>query len=119
MDIQEQLISTIVDSIQDKKGSKIIVADLTEIEGVTVRNFIICNAKSTTQVAAVADNIREKVRVDLGIKPYGYDGYKNAQWIVIDYGHLYVHVFLPEVRDFYRLEQLWSDAKITEIPDLD
>ena len=95
MDIQEQLISTIVDSIQDKKGSKIIVADLTEIEGATVRNFIICNAKSTTQVAAVADNIREKVRVDLGIKPYGYDGYKNAQWIVIDYGHLYVQVFLP------------------------
>ena len=98
MDIQEQLISTIVDSIQDKKGSKIIVADLSDIEGATVRNFIICTAKSTTQVAAVADNIREKVRIDLGIKPYGYDGYKNAQWIVIDYGHMYVHVFLPEVK---------------------
>lgn len=119
MDIQEQLISTIIDSIQDKKGSKIIVADLPEIEGATVRNFIICTGKSTTQVAAIADNIREKVRVDLNIKPYGYDGYKNSQWIVIDYGQMYVHVFLPEIRDFYKLEQLWSDAKIDTIPDLD
>lgn len=71
------------------------------------------------QVSAIADCVREYVQQHTGVKPYNYDGYRNAQWIVIDYGHTLVHVFLPDVRQHYNLEELWSDARITEIPDLD
>lgn len=53
------------------------------------------------------------------MKPFNYDGYRNSQWIVIDYGHIYVHVFLPEPRKYYNLETLWNDAKLTEIPDVE
>lgn len=80
---------------------------------------MVCTGKSTSQVAAIADNIREEVRKKLEIKPYNYDGYRNSQWIVIDYGDVMVHVFLPEAREYYNIEDLWSDASITEIPDLD
>jgi len=59
------------------------------------------------------------MREHTGIKPYSYDGYRNSQWIVIDYGNIMVHVFLPDTREFYNIEDLWSDAAITEIPDLD
>jgi ribosome-associated protein len=71
------------------------------------------------QVSAIADSIREYLLEHAGIKPYNYDGYQNSQWIVIDYGHTLVHVFIPEFRSLYNLEELWSDAKITQIPDLD
>lgn len=71
------------------------------------------------QVAAIADNVREFLQKEAGVKPYNYDGYRNSQWIVIDYGDVFVHVFLPETREYYNLEELWSDAPTTEIPDLD
>lgn len=81
--------------------------------------FIIAQGKSHTNVSAIADRIREKVQQTLGIKPYNYDGYTAEEWIVIDYGHLLVHIFLPETRQRYRLEELWNDAMITDLPDID
>ena len=54
-----------------------------------------------------------------GTKPFNYDGYQNSQWIVIDYGNVFVHIFLPESREYYNLEGLWNDAEIKQIPDLD
>lgn len=80
---------------------------------------MICEGNSTSQVSAIADNIREEVYRQKGLKPYNYDGYRNSQWIVIDYGTLMVHIFLPDVREYYNIEDLWSDAGITHIPDLD
>ncbi len=71
------------------------------------------------QVSAIADSVREYVQEKSGVKPFNYDGYRNSQWIVIDYGTIYVHVFLPEYREYYNLEQLWNDAEIKEIPDID
>ena len=79
--------------------------------------FVICEGQSTTQVAAIADSVREYVQQHTGTKPFGYDGYQNSQWIIIDYGSILVHVFLPEYRNYYKLEQLWNDAKLSEIPD--
>ena len=55
----------------------------------------------------------------MDVKPYNYDGYKNSQWIIIDYGDVMVHIFLPEYREFYNIEELWNDASITNLPDLD
>ena len=89
------------------------------IEGSADNTFIICQGSSPTQVDAIADSVREYVQEHCGAKPYNYDGYQNSQWIVIDYGDVFVHIFLPDVREHYNLEELWSDAPITEIPDLD
>lgn len=113
------IVEIIIEGIQDRKGKKINIVDLSEIEGAAARQFIICQGSSTMQVASIADSVREKLHAEASIKPYNYDGYQNSQWIVIDYGDTFVHVFLPETRSHYNLEELWSDAKITEVADLD
>ena len=115
----EGLEASVIESIQNRKGSRITELDLSKLEYAPAMKFIICEGKSTSQVAAIADNIREDLQKEFSIKPYNYDGYRNAQWIVIDYGDLMVHVFQHETRDFYNLEELWSDAEVTVIPDLD
>lgn len=109
----------IIEGIQDCKGRGITVVDLSQIEGAAVNEFIICQGSSTMQVASIADNVREHVQKQSGQKPYNYDGYKNSQWIVIDYGSTLVHIFLPETRELYNLEELWSDARLEQIADLD
>ncbi len=116
---ENQLLQTIIEGIQEKKGHKITVVDLSRIESASTRYFVICQGNTPTQVEAIADSVREYTRENTGIKPYAYEGYRNAQWIIIDYGNIFVHIFLPETRDFFRLEQLWNDAKLTEIADID
>ena len=113
------LLDSIIESIRERKGKSITLVDLSDIDSSAASNFIICEGTSTTQVNSIADNIREQLLEQHGVKPYNYDGYSNSQWIVLDYGDTFVHVFLPDVRRRYNLEELWSDAKITEIPDLD
>lgn len=105
--------------MQDRKAKDITIVDMSGIESASVGKFIICQATSTTQVSAIADNIREHLNQKIKRKPYGYDGYRNCQWIAIDYGEVIAHVFLPEFREFYCLEQLWNDAVITDIENLD
>jgi ribosome-associated protein len=92
---------------------------MSAIESAAVEKFVICEGSSTMQVSAIADSIREYVQKNGGQKPFNYDGYQNSQWIVIDYGSTLVHVFLPDTRELYNLEELWSDAKISRIADLD
>jgi iojap-like protein len=115
----QTLLDCITESIRDRKGRAITHVDLSSINSTPAANFIICEGSSTTQVSAIADNIREQLLERQGIKPYGYDGYETSQWIVIDYGDTLVHVFQPATRRLYNLEELWSDAKITNLPDLD
>lgn len=115
----ENLSSLIIEAIQNKKGYKISLINLEDIESAPSGEFIICQGNSTSQVSAIADSIREELQNNYGIKPYNYDGYRNSQWIVIDYGNVMVHIFLPEYREFYNLEELWSDAKITHLQDFD
>ena len=115
----QDLIQTIIEGIQEKKGKQIVTADLSEIESSSALYFIICQGGSPAQVAAIADSVRETTLQKIGVKPFNYDGYKNAQWIVIDYGHIYVHIFQPEPRKYYNLEELWSDAKLTALPDVE
>jgi ribosome-associated protein len=114
-----ELRQLIIDAIQDKKGRGISVINLSSIESAPAQEFIVCEGRTPQQVAAIADNVRESLLEKVRVKPYNYDGYRNATWIVIDYGTTYVHVFVPDARSLYNLEDLWSDAEITEIPDLD
>ena len=117
--INNNKIEEIIEAITDRKGKKISLLDLQKIETAPASSFIICQGSSTSQVSSIADSIRERLQKNLDTKPYNYVGYKNSQWIIIDYGDVMVHVFLPEFRDFYNLEELWSDANIINLPDLD
>jgi len=116
---QPDLIRLIIEGIQERKGRKITHVDLSDIESSGVSHFIICQGTSNMQVTAIADSVREYLFDNAHVKPYNYDGYQNSQWIVIDYGDILVHVFIPQDRERYNLEELWSDAKITYIRDLD
>jgi ribosome-associated protein len=119
MEQQTQLVETIIKGIQEKKGQRIVVADLQQIEGAIARYFIICQGNSPSQVEAVTESIGDFARKDLGEKPATVAGLENAQWVAMDYGDVLVHVFLPDVREFYDLEHLWEDAELIQIPDLD
>ena len=119
MDETKNLVKKITEGIQEKKGKKIVIADLTNIEDTICKYFVICQGNSPSQVLAIVDSVKEYVRKETGNKVYGMDGVRNAQWVAMDYIDVIVHVFLPEVRIFYNLEHLWADAQLTHIPDLD
>lgn len=119
MQNRHDITAAVIDGIQDRKGKGITIIDLAALGVSNASKFIICQGTSTSQVAAIADSIRDKVLEMEHRKPINYDGYRNSQWIVLDYGDIFVHVFLPETRQFYNLEELWSDAPMEQIPDLD
>ena len=114
-----ELVQTITEAIQEKKGSRIVVADLTKIEGTICHYFIICQGNSPTQVDAIAESVGDLCRERLKEKPAHVVGRENAQWVAMDYGDVLVHIFLPDVREYYDLEHLWDDAELTVMEDLD
>lgn len=119
MEQVKKLAETITKGIQEKKGSNITIADLSGIEGAICQYFIICQGNSPSQVEAITDSVEEFARINAGEKPVHVVGLTNAQWVAMDYTDIMVHIFLPETREYYNLENLWEDAKLTRIPDLD
>ena len=115
MEQTEALIACIIKGIEEKKGSDIVVADLSGIDGAICRQFIVCQGNSPTQVGAIAESIGDTVRGELGEKPTRVVGLENAQWVAMDCGDVMVHVFLPDVREYYDLEHLWEDAPLQRI----
>lgn len=109
----------IIESIQDRKGKDITIVDMSHIESAPSAMFIIASGSSTQNVGGIADSVRENVLEKSGQKPYNYEGYTQSEWIIIDYGSILVHIFLPRARERYNLEELWCDAVISNIPDLD
>ena len=114
-----ELVKRIVEGIQEKKGKNIVVADLTSTDNTVCKYFVICEGNTPTQVAAIADSVSDYVRIHASEKSIGVEGMRVARWVVMDYSDVLVHVFVPEERDFYNLENLWADAQLTEIPNLD
>ena len=108
------LAESAVNGIQEKKGKEIVVLDLRKIENAVTDFFIICEAESTTQVEAIARSVHETVEKERGEKAWHSEGTQNAQWILIDFVSVVVHVFEKETRQFYNLESLWADAEIME-----
>ena len=119
MNTTKQLVETIKEGIQEKKGSKIVIADLTHIDGTIAKYFVICQGNSPSQVEAIADSVCETARIEAGEKPVHTVGLPQAYWVAMDFVEVIVHIFIPEARDFYNLENLWEDAKVTNIPNLD
>lgn len=119
MEQTEKLLETIIEGIQEKKGSRIVVADLKQIEGSIARYFVVCQGNSPMQVEAIAESVGDYAREKEGEKPAHVVGLENALWVVLDYTDIMVHIFVPDMREYYDLENLWQDAKLKEIPDLD
>jgi len=111
----DQLITEVIKGIEDVKGENISIIDLREIENTVCDYFILCDGSSNTQVSAIAASIQKNVSKSLKDKPWHVEGESNAEWILIDYVNIVVHVFQKHVREFYNLEELWGDAKITKI----
>ena len=109
------LIAEVIKGIEDVKGENISIIDLREIENTVCDYFIICDGTSNTQVSAIAASIQKNVSKSLKDKPWHVEGESNAEWILIDYVNIVVHVFQKQVRQFYNLEELWGDGKITNI----
>jgi ribosome-associated protein len=107
----KRLCAAIAEAMLDKKAQHVLSLDLSAIDGAIATCFILCNADSTTQVEAIADNVEEQVRKTLGEKPVRREGFENAIWIILDYVSVMVHIFQTEARNFYRLESLWADAE--------
>ena len=113
-----KIFKTIIAAIQDKKGENIISLDLKKIHESAADFFIICEANNTTQLKAIADNIEYEVKHKCGELPYKSEGKTAAQWLLIDYINVVVHIMHPESRKLYQLEEMWSDAD-TKMHDLE
>ncbi len=114
----ENIRKHIIDGIQDKKGLDIVCIDLQKINNSICDYFVICHGTSNTHVEAIAGAVEDMVRDNTRIKPALREGYANAEWILLDYLDIVVHIFQQETRDFYQLEALWADAPITRIDNI-
>jgi len=112
----ELLLEQIIEGIQNVKGKEIVNIDLSQLEHSFCQYFVICHGESNTQVAAIADSVEKRLKNKFSIRVYHKEGYRNSQWVLMDYGHVLVHIFQKPYRDFYRLEELWADGKTEVIP---
>lgn len=108
----EDLKDLVVELIEDKKGKDIVSLDLRKIPEAITDYFVICHGDSTTQTRAIIDHLEEEVRKKMNVRPLHVEGRSNGEWCLIDFGDVVVHVFQREKREFYQLEDLWSDALI-------
>lgn len=113
-----ELTDLIVDCIQDIKGKNIVKMDLTEIDEAPSDYFIVCEGDSTTQVSAIAGNVEKRLKDEYGVRPAHVEGKISAKWILLDYFNILVHVFYPDTRRHYEIEDLWRDARTTEYQDI-
>jgi len=107
------MLETIAHTIWEKKGENIIVLDVRHLTTLT-EYFVIATGNVDRHVIAIGDAVIEKLKKQ-GVSPFCVEGTKSGDWLVVDFGDVYLHVMTPEMRDRYRLEQVWGDSKIVEI----
>ncbi len=112
---KNKLFNSVIKGIISKKGQDIVSIDIRGTGAGICDYFILCNGTSRTHVEAIADSVEETVKKQVGEKPWHIEGYQNAEWILIDYIDIVVHIFKPEIRNFYQLEKLWGDGIIEYI----
>lgn len=109
-----KLFKIIISAIRQKKGENIISLDLRKIPEAVADFFIVCEAPSNIQVRTIADTIEHEVKIQTGELPYRHEGHQALQWVLIDYVNIVVHIFQPETRKFYKLEEMWNDGGLVE-----
>jgi ribosome-associated protein len=111
----DELIALILQGIEEVKGQHINLLDLRDIENTVCDYFIVCNGTSNTHVNAIVGSIQKIVSKAIQDKPWHVEGEANAEWVLLDYINVVVHVFQKQIREFYDIEGLWGDAKFTTI----
>ncbi len=114
----DQLAEIVVKALQEKKGHDITCLDLRELPGAVSDMFIVCHGDSQTQVAALSRSVEEIVNKEKNENPLHREGFENAQWILLDYFNVVVHIFQKEQRDYYGIERFWADATTRHIKDI-
>lgn len=109
------LVDTVVKGVQEVKGKEIVTIDLRDIPNSMSQFFVICHGTSNKHVEAIAESVEREVEKELSEKPSSTEGEDRAEWILIDYFDVVVHVFQKQARDFYQIEKLWADADVKEI----
>ena len=112
---KEILTEAIVDAMLDKKAKNPVIMDFLKLNSSVCDAFIVCHGTSRTQVEAIADGVISNVKSKTGLNPWHKEGLENAEWILIDYADIIVHIFQESKRNFYNLEQLWADAEIAKV----
>jgi len=110
-----QLVDEIILGIENVKGQDINQLDLRELDNTPCDFFIVCSGNSNTQVSAIVNSVLKTVSKALQEKPFHTEGLDNAEWVLIDYVNVVVHVFQNNIREYYNIEELWGDAKSTQI----
>ena len=111
----EQISKLIVEGMQEKKASEIVVLDLKDIKHAIADYFVICCGNSDTQIDAISDSVEEILKKRIHQTPWKTEGKQNKEWVLLDYVDVVAHIFNKEKRRFYGLEELWGDAKFTKI----
>ena len=111
----EEMSQAICKAASDKKARDIVIMDMQGISSST-DYFVVCSANTATQVRAIADNIEEELGKE-GVDFNHKEGYREGEWVLLDYGDVVAHVFMQEAREYYALEQLWGDAKLSVYED--
>lgn len=111
----DDLLALVIKGIEDVKGNDINILDLREIENTVCDYFVICNGNSNTQVNAIVGSVQKVVSKEIKEKPWHVEGEQNGEWVLMDYVSIVVHVFQKHIREYYNIESLWGDAKITTI----
>lgn len=109
------LLDEIVHGIENVKGEDIQILDIREIDNTPCDYFVICSGNSNTQVSAIVGSVQKNVSKLLKEKPFHTEGSDLAEWVLIDYVNIVVHVFQKQIREYYNIEELWGDAKTTQI----
>lgn len=111
----DELLANIIKGIEEVKGNDIDILDLRGIDNTVCDYFVICNGTSNTQVNAIVHSIQKIVSKELKDKPWHVEGTENGEWVLMDYVNIVVHVFQKHIREYYNIESLWGDARITSI----
>jgi ribosome-associated protein len=114
----ELLYKAIVEGMQENKAQDIVVLDLRKLSSAVCDYFVICSGESSTQVDGIANSVARFTRKELQEKPWHIEGKTNSEWILLDYINVVCHIFYKDARKFYELEELWSDAERTNIPNI-
>ena len=111
----DELISKIISGVDNVKGIDLSLLDLRNIENTVCSYFIVCSGNSNTHVNAIVRSIQKTVSKELRENPFHTEGLENSEWVLIDYVNVVVHVFQKHIREYYNIEELWGDAKSTQI----
>lgn len=114
----ELLVKEIINGLQEKKGKHIVSLDLRKIENAVTEFYVVCSGDSNTHVNALAGSVEEEVRKALKDKPWHVEGTSNAEWVLLDYVNVVVHIFQRGIRDHYNIEGLWADAVVKEYDEV-